>query len=56
MTLSLASRLSRMGRLFCGVEQTGGVAEGLEGTTTRNGDFPFPNLAEFLPRVAGLVK
>ena len=53
MTRSRASRPSRIGRLFCGVEHTGGVALGLEGTTTRKGDFPFPNLPEFLPRVAG---
>ena len=53
---SLESRLSSSGRLFCGVEQTGGVAVGLDpvpGTTTRNGLFPVvPNLPECRPSVA----
>ena len=51
-TRSLVSRESKIGRLFCGVEQTGGVTAGLDGTTTRNGLFPVPNLPECLPRVA----
>lgn len=51
-TLSRASRESKIGRLFCGVEHTGGVMVGLEGTTTRNGLFPVPNLPECLPNVA----
>jgi len=53
-TLSLPSRASRIGRLFCGVEHTGGVDPlPLDGTTTLNGDLPLlPNLPEFLPSVA----
>ena len=50
--LSRASRESKIGRLFCGVEHTGGVTAGFEGTTTRNGLFPVPNLPECLPSVA----